>query len=305
MKAQKLKLKRVAIVAKRHAKEVRSVIRSLVRWLAKRGIDAILEDELAGHIRAKSETFPPGKVPRDSDMVIVLGGDGTLLSVARVMRSRQIPILGVNLGSLGFMTDVALKDLYPTLEAVIAGDVTVDERHRLRTELVRKGKVIASEAVLNDVVITKGAIARIIEVAVEIDGQFVTVVRADGLIVATPTGSTAYSLGAGGPILYPSLGAMILTPICPHTLTYRPVVVSDRARAELTLRGDPREVYVTFDGQESEPMQPGDVVTVRKSRSTVKLVSRADKNYFQILRHKLRWAERPRSRRATTPPRPS
>ena len=305
MKFKKLKLKRAAIVAKRHAKEIQPVIRSLVRWLSKRGIHAVLEKELAQYIRAKTETFTFEKVPRDSDIVIVLGGDGTLLSVARVMGSRQIPILGVNLGSLGFMTDVALKDLYPMLEAVIAGDVIIDERHMLQTQLLRKGKVIASEAVLNDVVITKGAIARIIEVVVEIDSLFVTVVRADGLIVATPTGSTAYSLGAGGPILYPSLGAMILTPICPHTLTYRPVVVSDHAQAELTLRGDPGEVYVTFDGQESEPMKPGDVVKVRKSRSTVKLVSRANKNYFQILRHKLRWAERPRSRRATSPPRPS
>ena len=161
-----------------------------------------------------------------------------------------------------------------------------------------------TERVLNDVVITKGAIARIIEIAVEIDGQFVAIVRADGLIVATPTGSTAYSLAAGGPILHPELDAMILTPICPHTLTYRPVVIPDRSAVELTLRGNPGEVYATFDGQVSEPLEPGDVIRVRKSRSTVKLVRVPDKNYFRILRHKLRWAERPRERRATTPPVP-
>jgi NAD+ kinase len=250
------------------------------------------------------ESFTLDKMPRELDMFIVLGGDGTLLSVARALGSRQVPILGVNLGSLGFLTDVALKNLYSTLESILKGEVEIDSRMMLEVDLVRKGENAASETVLNDVVITKGAIARIIEVGVEVDQQFVAIIRADGLIVSTPTGSTAYSLAAGGPILHPKLDAMILTPICPHTLTYRPVVISDRVEIELTLRGTPGEVYVTFDGQRSELLQPGDVVRVRKSRYSVKLVSLPEKNYFQVLRHKLRWAERPRSRRHTSPPKP-
>lgn len=299
----KLKLEKVAIVAKLHAKEVSSVVRTLVKWLGERGIETFLEASLAAKMRS-GPSFTLDTIPRDLSLVIVLGGDGTLLSVARAMGPKQTPILGVNLGSLGFLTDVALQDLYATLESVLGGNATIDSRMMLRAELLRKGETLASEIVLNDVVITKGAIARIIELGVEIDQQFVALVRADGLIVSSPTGSTAYSLAAGGPILHPNLDAMILTPICPHTLTHRPVVVSSEAKIELTLRGDFEEVYVTFDGQTSQPMQPGDVVRVRQSRNQVKLVSPPGKNYFQVLRHKLRWAERPRSRRTTTPPKP-
>lgn len=296
-------LQKVAVVAKLHAKETKSVVRTLAKWLRERGIEPQLEASLAKKANGV-ESFTLEKIPRETDMFVVLGGDGTLLSVARALGSRQVPILGVNLGSLGFLTDVALKHLYSTLESILAGGVTIDSRMMLDVEFLRKGELAADERVLNDVVITKGAIARIIEVGVEVDHQFVAVIRADGLIVSTPTGSTAYSLAAGGPILHPNLDAMIVTPICPHTLTYRPVVISDRSEIELTLRGTPGEVYVTFDGQRSEPMQPGDVVKVRKSRYSVKLVSLPDKNYFQVLRHKLRWAERPRSRRHTTPPKP-
>jgi NAD+ kinase len=295
----RLRLERVAIVAKLHAKEASSVVRSLSKWLVDRGIEPLLEASLAARRRGASG-FTLDSLPKDVSLVVVLGGDGTLLSVARAMGAKQIPILGVNLGSLGFLTDVALQHLYETLESILSGEATIDSRMMLRAELLRKEESLASEVVLNDVVITKGAIARIIEVGVEIDQQFVAMVRADGLIVSTPTGSTAYSLAAGGPILHPNLDAMILTPICPHTLTHRPVVVSNEAKVELTLRGNSEEVYVTFDGQSSKPMQPGDVVRVRQSRHQVKLVSPPGKNYFQVLRHKLRWAERPRSRRTKT-----
>ena len=303
MKNKPPDLKKVAIDAKARAKEAPTVVRTLAKWLEERGIQPYLESTLATQI-GSGAAFSLHKMPKDIDMFIVLGGDGTLLSVARAMKARQVPILGVNLGSLGFLTDVALKDLYGTLESVLAGDYVIDSRALLRAELVRKGKVITTERVLNDVVITKGAIARIIELGVDVDEQFVAIVRADGLIVSTPTGSTAYSLAAGGPIVHPDLGAVVLTPICPHTLTYRPVVMSDRVTVELTLRGEPGEVYATFDGQASELMEPGDVVSVRKSRNAVKLVRIPDKNYYHVLRHKLRWAERPRRRRATTPPEP-
>lgn len=305
MKNDRLVLESVGIVAKLHAREARSVVRTLVKWLKARGIEPRLEASLAAKVPSFTGlTFTLEKFPRELSMIVVLGGDGTLLSVGRAMGSRQIPILGVNLGSLGFLTDVALKDIYSALETIAQGEATIDTRMMLAASLERKGDAVASETVLNDVVITKGAIARIIEIGVEIDRQFVANVRADGLIVSTPTGSTAYSLAAGGPILHPLLDAMILTPICPHTLTYRPVVVADDVEIELTLRGDSGEVYATFDGQTSQRMEPGDVVRVKKSRSGVKLVSLPAKNYFQILRNKLRWAERPRSRRHTTPPKP-
>lgn len=302
------KIRSVAVVAKLHVDEAGEVVNALAEWLGKRNIRIVVEQLLAREIHREAETFALNKIPTDVDMVLVLGGDGTLLSVARGMRNRQLPILGVNLGSLGFLTNVVVKDLYATLEAILDGRYRVDHRIMLRSTLIRKGEVIAKEVVFNDVVITKGAIARIIEVGVDIDDHFVAVTRADGLIVSTPTGSTAYSLGAGGPILYPSLDAVILTPICPHTLTNRPVVVSDRSEIHLTLRGDPGEVYVTFDGQTSEPMQPGDVVQVRKSRSAVKLIQLENHNFFQVLRNKLHWAARPRARRQTklklSPPHP-
>jgi len=303
VKPNGLKLERVGIVAKVHAKEAASVVRTLVKWFGERGIETFVEGSIAKKARG-SESFTLDELPRDLSLMLVLGGDGTLLSAARAIGSKQIPILGVNLGSLGFLTDVALKDVYETLESILRGEATIDSRMMLRVELLRKDETVASEIVLNDVVITKGAIARIIEVGVEIDQQFVALIRADGLIASTPTGSTAYSLAAGGPILHPNLDAIILTPICPHTLTYRPVVVAGGAKVELTLRGDSGEVYVTFDGQTSQRMQSGDLVRVRQSRHQVKLVSPPGKNYFQVLRHKLRWAERPRSRRTTTPPKP-
>ena len=303
MKDKKLNLKKVAVVAKGHAKEAKNIIQDLTKWLDGRGIRHALESTLATRV-GTGASFSLDKMPKDADMFIVLGGDGTLLSVARAMRTRQVPILGVNLGSLGFLTDVALKDLYETLEKIVDGDVSIENRSLLKAELERKGKVILTERVLNDAVITKGAIARMIEVSVDVDHQFVAIIRADGLIVSTPTGSTAYSLAAGGPIIHPKLEAMILTPICPHTLAYRPVVIPDRAVVAITLRGDPGEVYATFDGQVSELLEPGDVIRVRKSRNAVKLVSVRDKNYFRVLRQKLRWAERPRERRSKTPPTP-
>ena len=272
------------------------MVRALTRWLRRRHVRPLVEKRAAEAAGGRLVTFPFDAPPAEADLMIVLGGDGTLLAAARAMAERQVPILGVNLGSLGFLTHVALAELYPTLEEVLAGRSGVDSRMMLESHLVRDGEVVARKTVLNDVVITKGAIARIIQLAVEIDDQFVALVRADGIIVSTPTGSTAYSLAAGGPILHPSLGAMILTPICPHTLTHRPAVIPDQARVELTLRGSADEVYASFDGQASERLESGDVVRVVKSQSAVKLVRLAEQNYFHVLRHKLRWGERPRAR---------
>ncbi len=295
MKAKLARIRKAAIVVKPHVRNSHSTVTTLVKWLRRRKIDTFAEVRFADCMRDPSRTFPPRNPPRNMDLIIVIGGDGTFLSVVRSMGARQVPVLGVNAGSLGFLTDTSLPDLYKALERVLAGDYTIESRMLLDVELERHGKVVARQTVLNDVVITKGAIARMIEVGVELNKQLVASIRADGVIVSTPTGSTAYSLAAGGPILYPGIGSMILTPICPHTLTYRPVVVSDSSTVDITLRSSSGEVYATFDGQVSIPMLQEDTVRVRKSRSRLKLVSLPGHNYFQVLRHKLRWAERPRS----------
>ena len=297
MAGQRSKVRKAAIIAKPHIDEASSVVRGLVDWLRSHRVKPCVEARIGELFDGHCPSFALAKPPRDIDLMIVLGGDGTLLSAVRAMGARQIPILGVNLGSLGFLTDVALPQLYPALESILAGRYTIQSRMMLDAVLSRNGRELTHQTVLNDVVITKGAIARIIEVSVQIDDQSVALVRADGIIVSTPTGSTAYSLAAGGPILYPDLGSMLLTPICPHTLTYRPVVISNRSTVELTLRGESDEVYATFDGQAAEPMEIGDTVRVRKSRNSVKLVSLPDQDYFQVLRSKLRWAERPRARK--------
>jgi NAD+ kinase len=295
----KKKIKRIAIVVKPHVKDVHKILSSLVEWLRRRKIQVSVEDRFAEKVGKNIDMFPSRTPPRDVDLVVVIGGDGTFLSVVRSMGSRQVPILGINAGSLGFLTDIPLPDLYKALESVLSGDYTIESRTRQDTELIRDDEVVSKQTILNDVVITKGAIARMIEVGVEINEQLVSIVRADGVIISTPTGSTAYSLSAGGPILYPGIGSIILTPICPHTLTYRPVVVSDTSCIELSLRSSSGEVYATFDGQTSVPLLQGDIVRAQKSRSSLKLVSLPGHNYFQVLRHKLRWAERPRSPEVT------
>jgi NAD+ kinase len=289
-------IQRVALIAKPHVDKAAPMVRAVVRWLRRHGVEVLLEARVSELVRSRAPTFTLNRPPSHLDLMLVLGGDGTLLAGARSMGAHQVPILGVNLGSLGFLTAVALDELYPTLEEVLAGRFVVDERVMLDSELARRGTVVTRRAVLNDVVISKGAIARIIEIALEIDRVFVALIRADGIVASTPTGSTAYSLAAGGPILHPSLDAMILTPICPHTLSNRPVVIPDHARVELTLRGAAEEVFASFDGQAGERMEPGDVVRLSKSPHRVKLVRLADQNYFRVLRQKLRWAERPRSR---------
>ena len=301
MATKREKIRKVAIVAKPHMEEAIAVVRELAKWLKRRHVEPRVEVRVAQRLDDRLPSFPLAKPPRDVQLFIVLGGDGTLLSVARAMGARQIPILGVNLGSLGFLTDVALPQLYRALESILAGDYVVQSRIMLDAVLRRDGQMRTRQTVLNDVVITKGAIARIIEVEVRINDEPVAMVRADGIIVSTPTGSTAYSLAAGGPILYPGLGSMLITPICPHTLTQRPVVISDHSTVDLTLRGEPDEVYATFDGQASEVMETGDTVSVHKSRSAVKLVNFPGDEYFQLLRHKLRWAEHPRSRESHGP----
>jgi NAD+ kinase len=246
--------------------------------------------------------LPPGRptrsrdeLPTACDLVVILGGDGTLIGMAgRIAQAGvQVPILGVNFGSLGFLTEIQLPELYESLEAVLDGDAEIEERMMLRARTLRDAAVFADRLVVNDVVITKAALSRIIDLSVAIGDQLVMQVRADGLIVATPTGSSAYNLAAGGPIVHPSVDALLLTPIAPHMLTNRPVVLtgSSEVRVEPIMNGA-EEVYVTFDGQSGHPLQADDVIEITKAKLTLRLVRASQRNYFDVLRQKLKWGAR-------------
>jgi NAD+ kinase len=221
----------------------------------------------------------------------VLGGDGTLLAAARLAAPRTIPILPINMGSLGFLTSFTLEELYPALEDALGGRFSISERIMLHVELERAGKVIESQSVLNEAVINKGALARMIELQLSIDADFVCRYRADGLIVASPTGSTAYSLSAGGPIVHPAVEAFIITPICPHMLSDRPVVVRDSSSIELKLSGNTESVFLTLDGQKGIPLQATDCVRISRAKEMLMLIQPPKKPYFEILRNKLKWGE--------------
>jgi len=276
-------LKSLAIITKKHQPRAWQAGQELAQWLEKRDISAILfENQPEPHI-------PP--LPPEVELVVVMGGDGTLLSVARHYGRLNVPILGVNVGGLGFLTEVSLDELYPAMEQVLAGRYEVENRLALSATLFRKGKPYWQENVLNDVVINKGALARIIELTTWIDNEYLTTYRADGLIVSTPTGSTAYTLSAGGPIVYPTLTHIILIPICPHTLSNRPLILPDTCTVAVTLNEKVFDVYLTLDGQVGQALQAGDRVEIRAAPYRIKLVRSPQRSYFEILRAKLGWGE--------------
>lgn len=295
---------RVGIVAKIAAPEAAATTRGLAGWLGSHDAEVYLEEKLAEATRWEGPAVPFEAIGRGRDLVLVLGGDGTLLSVARAMGDRQVPIFGVNLGSLGFLTNAPLDQLYPGLEKILDGEGVVDERTTLRVSLLRDGETLVEEMAVNDVVITGSSIARVIEVRITTAHGFVATVLGDGVIVATPTGSTAYNVGAGGPVVHPAVEAIVLAPIVPLTLTQRPVVFPDTEELTLTLRGRRRQVHVTFDGQASHPLLPGDVLKVRKSDVRVQLLSLPETNYFRVLRKKLLWSALPPKRARTAVPEP-
>ena len=266
------------------------IIRSLKAWLEEKGVEVFLDRDTAAMIHEDS-SYQKSDIPSQVKMIIVLGGDGTLISVARLVEGLDIPILGVNVGGLGFLTEVTLEELYSLLERVLAGDYVIDRRILLNTHIHRQGERITQYSVVNDVVVNKGALARIIELEVYINQQYVTTFRADGLIVSTPTGSTAYSLAAGGPIVYPAMGALILTPISPHTLTHRPIVIPDDVKIEVILNVDQVDVHATLDGQVGFALKYRDVVEIRKSNNNVPLIRSNSRSYYHILRTKLKWGE--------------
>lgn len=284
-------MKRIGIIAKPRV-EAKPLLEDLLKWIEARNVEAIMDVDTAAIVGIAS-SYKKNEVPAAADLMIVLGGDGTLLSVARLVEGKDVPLLGVNLGSLGFMTEVTVGELFPVLDDVLTGHFTVSERVMLNCHVHRQGERIAQAVVLNDVVINKGALARIIEMEAYVDGVYVNTFRADGLIISTPTGSTAYSLAAGGPILYPSLEALIINPICPFTLTNRPLVIPDTVKIEVILVKDNEDVMVTLDGQVGVALRYRDVIEIRKAETRLKLIECPGKNYFEILRTKLKWGDAP------------
>lgn len=283
-------MEKIGIIAKPKP-ETKEILHKLVPWLKENKKEVYIDTDTASLI-GKSSSYQKSEIPTLVDMIIVLGGDGTFLSVARLIDNSNVPIFGVNLGGLGFLTEVTCEELYPTLEKIFSGNFIVHERLKLITQIYRQGERIAEYISVNDIVINKGALARIIDLEAFIDGKYVTTFSADGLIVSTPTGSTAYSLSAGGPILYPTVNALILNPICPHTLTNRPLVVPDSAKIEIALVSENEDVFLTMDGQVGFALKHRDIVRVMKSDKKIKMILSPEKDYYQVLRKKLKWGER-------------
>jgi NAD+ kinase len=285
-------IRTIGIFSRPRRADLADVVPALLEWLSTRGYRALYDTETADALNdGTADGLARAQLVADSDLLLVLGGDGTLLAAAREAAARGIPILPINLGSLGFLTSFTLEELYPALEETLAGRAETSERVMLTASLIRRGQVIESKNVLNEAVINKGALARMIEVELSIDGDFVCRYRADGLIVATPTGSTAYSLSAGGPIVHPAVESLILTPICPHTLTDRPLVVGDCCTVQMRLRGAAESVYLTLDGQKGILMQSEDCVAIVRAKQRLKLIQPHRKSYYEILRSKLKWGE--------------
>jgi NAD+ kinase len=272
---------------------VASVVPPVVELLRARKVDVFIDDETHGCCLSLPEpVLPREALGQKIDLMIVFGGDGTLLSAARALGGAKVPILAVNLGGLGFLTSVTLDELNPLLEQVLAGNYLTSERMMLDAKIIRADKPAERQCALNDAVANKGERARMLDFDVSVDDNHVARYRADGLIVATPTGSTAYSLAAGGPIIHPSMGAFVITPICPHMLTNRPLVVPDGSQIDLDFTPADEPVHLTLDGQVSFQLAPKERVRVTKSANRVALIRPPSKTYFEILRNKLRWGER-------------
>jgi NAD+ kinase len=283
-------VKAVGILTKPKFPEVKTTLTNLVGWLRQRGISPLL-DATAASLIGESSASNKSDVAEHADVLVVLGGDGTMLSAARLAEVRGIPILGVNMGGLGFLTEVRPDLLYQSLDRVLAGDFVLDERLMLRAVIYRRGEAIAQAAVLNDVVVSKGTLARMIEISINLQKQFVTKLRGDGVIVSTPTGSTAYSLSAGGPIMNPSVQALMLTPICPHTLTHRPLMIPSSIEIEVTLTSRDEGAMATLDGQVGVALVQGDTVKLTASEHRTRLIRFPESSYYHVLREKLKWGD--------------
>ncbi|HEY6393033.1 MAG TPA: NAD(+)/NADH kinase [Bryobacteraceae bacterium] len=281
----------VGIMAKPGIPHASAIVPELVQWLESRGVQSRVDEETANYLGRK-DGLPRAEVPDGAQLVIVLGGDGTLLAAARAVAGRVIPLFPVNLGGLGFLTAITLEQLYPELERALRNEQRVVPRRMLHGELVRQSETVKAYEALNDVVISKTQIARMIDLETHVDSQYVSTFKADGLIVATPTGSTAYSLSAGGPIVFPAVAALCITPVCPHMLTNRPVLVPDTSVIEIICLAGDREAFLTVDGQVGEPLMHGDRLICRSSPHSVHLIRPPKMFFFDVLRQKLKWGER-------------
>ena len=284
-------IKTVGLIAKPHSDAAGAIIPKLLAWLQERGIAVRCDRDAAAYTSGISG-LPRPEVPEGCDLVIVLGGDGTLLAAARAIGRREIPLFPVNLGGLGFLTAISVEEIYPELERALRGEHRVAKRKLLNTEVVRRGEVVAAFEALNDTVLTKASLARMIDLDAYVDEQFVCAYKADGLIVSTPTGSTAYSLSAGGPIIFPSVPTICITPICPHMLTNRPVLVPETSIVRILSRGPDASVYLTIDGQVGTPIEEGDTIVCRSSEYSLHLIRPPRMMFFDVLRQKLNWGKR-------------
>ncbi|MGC8767795.1 NAD(+)/NADH kinase [Calditerrivibrio sp.] len=280
-------MKNIAIVAKPHADNIKGLIKSVIDFLTKHGIDYLLEDRAASVMGVEPVSID--KVRELSDAAIVLGGDGTLISAIRIFDEKEIPILGVNLGRLGFLTETRIDEISTALKNMISGEYTIEKRLKLCSEIYLNGDVTFHASVINDVVINKGALARIIDIELFVNDCFVNRYRADGLIISTPTGSTAYNLAAGGPIIYPTLNNIIITPICPHSLSNRPIVLDADVCITMKVLNNDEKVFITYDGQIGKRLDKDEIIKIKRSSYYINLVVPKDRNYFSVLREKLGW----------------
>ena len=285
-------IKHVGIISKPKKTEIREIVPGLLEWLRERSIEAFIDKETGAIMEIRERCLTRNEMPAKVDLLIVLGGDGTLLATARALNRKPVPILAVNLGGLGFLTEITREELIPTLETVVAGTHQTDRRVQIEGELIRADEILTSFLALNDVVLNKGAIARIFDFELRVNGEQVSTYKSDGLIVSTPTGSTAYSLAAGGPIVTPSVEGFLITPICAHTLTHRPLVLPNTVKIEVTVKSLREAAYLTVDGQVGIAAHSEDVVRMRKADSFVELVRPPSTPYFEILQKKLKWGER-------------
>jgi NAD+ kinase len=289
-------IRRVGVVVKPNHPEALKTVCHLIEWLDAHAIRLIGTPDLdprriEGETGCTIEIVEPEKLAASVDLIVVLGGDGTMIGTSRMIGDYDVPVVGINYGTLGYLAEFRVEEMVSALESILAGDYRIDTRVRLSVELVCGEEILMHSRVLNDVVINKSALARIIELEAFMNGQLISAFRADGLIISTPTGSTAYNLSAGGPVVYPSMNALVITPICPFTLSDRPIVVPDDALIELGLRTPHEEVVLTLDGQVGLPIHTEHRVRIRKSLTTFKIVQPKNRNYFEVLREKLRWGK--------------
>jgi NAD+ kinase len=282
----KPEIQTVGVVVKPNHTEAWQTAAELRAWFETKSIQVITEKDAPD---AALETVSPDEFKERADLIVILGGDGTMISSARLLGDCSVPVLGINYGSLGYLTEFRFEEMIPAIEAVLAGDYEIDPRVMLDVRHERDAHTLSSNRVLNEVVINRATLTKIIEVEVTLDGYYVNSFRADGIIVATPTGSTAYNLSAGGPILYPSMNAVVITPVCPFTLTNRPIVIPDDSEIRLRLKSESKGVALTLDGQVGYEMQIEDCVVIRKSKTSFNLVKPPSRNYFDVLRNKLKW----------------